>query len=47
MDSTWAIARLRVLDERHIHGLADIPGYALYPRGGVCSTTYFYRDLGP
>jgi GNAT superfamily N-acetyltransferase len=22
-----------------------IPGYALWPRGGFCSTTYFYRDL--
>jgi ribosomal protein S18 acetylase RimI-like enzyme len=24
----------------------DIPGYALLPRGGLCSTTYYYRDLG-
>jgi GNAT superfamily N-acetyltransferase len=24
-----------------------IPGYALMPRGGLCSTTYFYRDLRP
>jgi GNAT superfamily N-acetyltransferase len=23
----------------------DIPRYALYPGGGPCSTTYFYRDL--
>jgi GNAT superfamily N-acetyltransferase len=22
-----------------------IPGYALFPRGGICSTTYFYRKL--
>jgi GNAT superfamily N-acetyltransferase len=22
-----------------------IPGYALMPRGGLCSTTYFYRNL--
>ena len=22
-----------------------IPGYALFPQGGVCSTTVFYRDL--
>jgi GNAT superfamily N-acetyltransferase len=22
-----------------------IPGYALFPRGGLCSTTYFYRKL--
>jgi GNAT superfamily N-acetyltransferase len=24
----------------------DIPGYALFPRGGLCSTTVFYRELG-
>ena len=23
-----------------------IPGYALFPRGGLCATTYFYRSLG-
>jgi len=23
-----------------------IPGYALFPRGGLCDTTVFYRDLG-
>jgi GNAT superfamily N-acetyltransferase len=23
-----------------------IPGYALFPRGGFCGTTIFYRDLG-
>ena len=25
--------------------VGDIPNYALFPRGGYCSTTYFYRDL--
>ncbi len=25
--------------------VGEIPGYALSPRGGVGSTTYFYRDL--
>jgi GNAT superfamily N-acetyltransferase len=25
--------------------VGDIPGYALMPRGGPCSTTYYYRDL--
>lgn len=24
----------------------DIPDYALYPHGGLCSTTYYYRRLG-
>jgi GNAT superfamily N-acetyltransferase len=26
--------------------VGDIPGYALWPRGGFCSTTVFYRKLG-
>src|SRR5438552_14607664 len=26
--------------------VGDIPRYALMPRGGFCSTTVFYRDLG-
>jgi GNAT superfamily N-acetyltransferase len=25
--------------------VGEIPRYALYPKGGFCSTTYFYRDL--
>jgi GNAT superfamily N-acetyltransferase len=25
--------------------VGDIPNFALYPDGGSCSTTYFYRDL--
>jgi GNAT superfamily N-acetyltransferase len=25
--------------------VGDIPGYALMPRGGLCSTTVFYREL--
>jgi GNAT superfamily N-acetyltransferase len=27
--------------------VGDIPGYALMPRGGLCSTTIYYRDLHP
>jgi GNAT superfamily N-acetyltransferase len=27
--------------------VGDIPGYALFPGGGFCSTTVFYRDLTP
>jgi GNAT superfamily N-acetyltransferase len=26
--------------------VGDIPGYAMYPGGGLCSTTYYYRILG-
>lgn len=25
--------------------VGEIPGYALFPQGGLCSTTLFYRDL--
>jgi GNAT superfamily N-acetyltransferase len=25
--------------------VGDIPGYALFPRGGLCSTTLYYRNL--
>ena len=25
--------------------VGDIPNYALFPQGGYCSTTFFYRDL--
>jgi GNAT superfamily N-acetyltransferase len=25
--------------------VGEIPGYALWPRGGLCSTTYFYKEL--
>ncbi len=26
--------------------VGTIPGYALYPDGGLCDTTYYYRQLG-
>lgn len=26
--------------------VGDVPFFALYPAGGFCSTTFFYRDLG-
>jgi len=26
--------------------VGDIPGYALFPDGRPCGTTYFYRQLG-
>ncbi|MGH7243864.1 MAG: GNAT family N-acetyltransferase [Phycisphaerales bacterium] len=25
--------------------VGDVPGFALYPDGAVCSSTYYYRDL--
>jgi GNAT superfamily N-acetyltransferase len=26
--------------------VGEIPGYALFPQGGLCSTTVYYRNLG-
>jgi hypothetical protein len=26
--------------------VGDIPDYALLPRGGLCSTTFYFRKLG-
>ena len=26
--------------------VGDIPDFALYPNGGLCSTTFYYRILG-
>ena len=26
--------------------VGDIPGYALFPQGGLCSATFYYRELG-
>lgn len=26
--------------------VGDVPGYALFPQGGPCSTTFYYRELG-
>lgn len=37
--ATWSLRRLHAR-------IGDIPGFALYPRGGLCSTTYYYRNLG-
>ena len=27
--------------------VGEIPDYAMLPAGGLCSTTYFYKQLGP
>lgn len=26
--------------------VGDVPGYALFPQGGLCGTTFYYRKLG-
>jgi hypothetical protein len=25
--------------------VGEIPGYALFPKGGFCGTTYYFREL--
>jgi GNAT superfamily N-acetyltransferase len=35
----------RVYERLGWERVGDIPGYALLPRGGLCSTTYYYRNL--
>ncbi len=27
--------------------VGEVPGFALWPRGGLCPTTFFYKRLGP
>jgi GNAT superfamily N-acetyltransferase len=35
----------RLYERLHWQRVGSIPGYALMPRGGLCSTTIYYRDL--
>jgi hypothetical protein len=35
----------RIYDRLGWRRLGEIPGYALFPQGGLCSTTYFYKPL--
>jgi len=37
------IRRLFTVTDAHL----QIPGYALWPDGGLCDTTFFYRTLPP
>ena len=39
------LSKLLVHRRARRQGVGDIPGYALLPRGGLCSTTVFYREL--
>jgi GNAT superfamily N-acetyltransferase len=48
LDAVTGGAAARLYERLGWVRVGDIPGYALMPRGGLCSTTYFYRDLsGP
>ncbi|MES1176592.1 MAG: GNAT family N-acetyltransferase [Myxococcales bacterium] len=45
LDSVTGGDGARLYERLGWHKVGDIPDYALYPRGGLCSTTVYYRDL--
>jgi GNAT superfamily N-acetyltransferase len=45
LDTVTGAAGERLYQRAGWHRVGEIPGYALFPQGGVCSTTIFYRDL--
>jgi GNAT superfamily N-acetyltransferase len=46
LDAVTGGAAARLYERLGWVRVGDVPGYALMPRGGLCSTTYYYRDLG-
>jgi hypothetical protein len=42
--ANWSVRRLHAVDDTWVR-VGDIPGYALMPHGGLCSTTVFYRNV--
>ena len=47
LDTVTDSAASRVYDRLGWIRVGDIPKYALWPEGGYCSTTVYYRDLQP
>lgn len=45
LDAVTAGDAARLYERLGWRRVGDIPGYALYPDGRVCSTTYYYRVL--
>jgi GNAT superfamily N-acetyltransferase len=45
LDAVTGGAGARMYERLGWKRAGDIPKYALMPRGGYCSTTYYYRDL--
>lgn len=47
LDTVTGSDAMRLYERLGWTRVGDIPGYALLPRGGPCSTTVFYRELTP
>ena len=45
LDSVTGGDGARLYERRGWQRVGDIPNYALFPQGGLCSTTYYYRRL--
>ena len=46
LDAVTGVDAARLYERLGWVRVGDVPGFALFPRGGLCSTTYYYRDLG-
>jgi ribosomal protein S18 acetylase RimI-like enzyme len=46
LDAVTGGAAARLYERLGWQRVGDIPGYALMPRGGLCSTTVYFRRLG-
>lgn len=46
LDTVTDSAGYRLYERMGWVRVGEIPNYALWPQGGYCPTTYFYRDLG-
>jgi len=47
LDSVTGGDAARLYERLGWQRVGDIPDYALFPRGGLCSTTVYYRKLSP
>jgi len=45
LDTVTGSTAARLYERLGWQRCGDIPGYALWPRGGLCSTTYYYKSL--
>lgn len=46
LDTVTGDAGSRLYERCGWSRVGDIPNYALYPQGGLCPTTYYYKELG-
>jgi GNAT superfamily N-acetyltransferase len=47
LDTVSGHAGSRLYERCGWQRVGEIPNYALYPGGGYCPTTYYYKDLAP